>query len=102
MEQKPKITKEELQKVANVKKVKWEDCKNLLIKEAQSSFLIVLKCFTAHICANYCFEFYYKKLLKRTPMRLIKFWVWIALNWILFIDIQPYLKKNMLHKEVKE
>ena len=95
------MEKVNIKKIQNTQIMTWEKAKDMLIPEAQTFFLI-LKVLVAKICGNYCAEIYFAKEKGIGFRKKIKLYSWAILNLVLKIDVEPYLKKSILNKEIEE
>lgn len=90
----------DIKKLKSSQVMTWEKAKDMLIPEAHT-FWIILKCFVAKLCANYCTNIYFAKNKRLSFWKTIKLYLWAVVNWFLRIDVEPYLKKSITNKEIK-
>lgn len=93
----------EIKKIKSTQVMTWEKAKDMLIPEAHT-FWIILKTFVAKICGNGCAEIYFARQQKKKMgyRKIAKLYLWALLNLILKINVEPYLKKSILHEEIKD
>lgn len=89
----------EIKKMTNTQVMTWAKAKEMLIPEAQTFFLI-LKVLVAKICGNYCCEIYFAKETGIGFKKKVKLYAWAIFNLVLRIDVEPYLKKSNIHKDL--
>ncbi len=96
------MDKVDIKKIQSTQVMTWGKAKDLLIPEAHT-FWIILKTLVAKICGNGCADIYFAKQQKKgiSFWKITKLYLWILLNFFLRIDVEPYLKKSIINKEIK-
>ena len=97
------MEKVNIKKMQSTQRMTWNKAKGLLIPEAHT-FWIILKTLVAKRLGNYLSDIYFAKQKKKGLGfgKTIKFYLWAILNFVLRIDVEPYLKSSIIHKEIKD
>ena len=84
-----------IKQLKDYQKMTWKKAKDMLIPEAQT-FWIILKTYIAKICGNYCAELYFASKTKKeiNKWKTIKLNMWASINYVIRIDVEPYLKSQ--------
>ena len=97
------MEKVDIKKMKSTQVMTWANAKDMLIPEAQT-FWLILKVLVAKICANGCADIYFAKQKKKGIgfKKKFKLYSWVLLNFVLRIDVEPYLKSSITNKEIKD
>lgn len=93
------MDKVDIKKMQSTQVITWNKARGLLIPEAHT-FWIILKTLVAKRLGNYLSDIYFAKQKKKRLGfgKTIKFYLWAILNFVLRIDVEPYLKSSIIHK----